>query len=679
MVSIVIFTLSALKVNYKNNEKTLKKEAKNIESVILDSLDYTAQINLYVAKKIAEHGADDLKFILNLFRDVERVQDNNDIFSWTSTSFDWVNSKNYQTVNSMLGIRKDPPDMSSRQYTTKSPKNPFTLQVSHPVIGNPSGIWAIPVGTGITDRNKKYLGAVAVGLNIADFTNKISQRIGKNISFVVLDEELNIIMQSSDNELAKDDSFYKKNINTKIFKNNSGILSKKIEVGSIYYSYYKKLDRYPYIIISGFNSNFLNKEFTSLILPRLLEFICLTAFFLLILYLFKSKIIILLNTEKELRASLHQANLAKTNFLRSTSHDLKNYIVGISGLAKLVLSKKTMKESDEIEFMETIAEQSDEMMHFLEDLLDTNQSEVGEFSLQKLEECDVNNLINRMVLLNQNFANEHQIKIKTNLGKNIPNLICDIRRFKQILYNLITNGIKYNKPCETLLITTKYLKNQIYIEFKDSGIGMTDDEITALLSGDGKNIDKSSLDKKINSNGIGMKIVQRLVELHNGRLEIDSQKNIGTKIKLFFDARDALPTSSQSAKNFNTNSNKKSILFAEDEPVNAKITMFVLQNAGYDVVHVKDGKSAIRALEKQDFDLILTDIEMPIMNGFSLAEKIREGSCFKKFKNYKTIPIIAFTANSDDDTINKIKACGMNDYISKSGEKEKLLAAIYQA
>ncbi len=492
-ISVLVFVLNQDRL--ENQNRSLKKQSKNISAIIFESFSHTNRINSHLGKQIAENGADDLNFILELFQKADKIQHKDKgLFSWTS--FDWVNSKNHQTVNSRIGVRKNPPNMSHRQFSYKSPKNPWTLQVSYPVLGNPSKMWVIPAGTGITDKNGKYLGSIVVGFNIVEFTSKVESRINKNVSFIVLDEDLNIIMQSRDNVLARNDSFFKNNVDIAKFNKNLGVLDQSIISGDIHYSYYEKIKNHPYIIITGFNKAFLDQEFNSLILPYILQIVGMTIFFLIILYLFKVRITNLLVVERRLRQALYRTNQTKTKLIRAATHDLKNYVFGISGLAKLILDKKSkaqIKNNEDLEFTQTIYNQSEELMYFVEDLLDTNQSDNSELSLGRIGHANVKEIISRMILLNNNFSIKNKVSVYIDVEDNIPEIKCDVRRLKQIFSNLIINAIKYSKEGGIVNVQAKYLKKEglIYVQVSDQGIGMDKKEVEMALSGFGEKIDKS--------------------------------------------------------------------------------------------------------------------------------------------------------------------------------------------
>ncbi len=235
--------------------------------------------------------------------------------------------------------------------------------------------------------------------------------------------------------------------------------------------------------------------------------------------------------------------------LSSVTHDLRNYIGGISGLVSIISENiAAYKEKQEasgfrldenlreiLQCANMLAPYSNEALHYVEDMLNNAQIESGRFALGKLEDCDVGELIKELLVFNQSFIAEHQITTEVSIAENLPKLKTDILRLKQILINLITNAIKYSHQGNKVEISVSQNQTQqIQITISDSGIGMTEHEIEMALNGYGKNIDKSALNKPINSHGLGMPIVKQLVELLGARMGIESRKGKGTRITICF-------------------------------------------------------------------------------------------------------------------------------------------------
>ena len=159
----------------------------------------------------------------------------------------------------------------------------------------------------------------------------------------------------------------------------------------------------------------------------------------------------------------------------------------------------------------------------------------GKFTLGKSEDCDVGDLIKELLVFNQSFIADHQIAFEVSIAENLPKLKTDILRLKQILINLITNAVKYSsKGNKVEILVSQNQNSQIQITITDQGIGMTKQEIEMALNGQGQDIDKSNLNKPIDSHGLGLPIVKQLVELLGAKMEIESEKEKGTRVLICF-------------------------------------------------------------------------------------------------------------------------------------------------
>ncbi len=732
-----IFIVGCLFVKYSLEKEKGKIEerlltvSEQVEKSISHNVDYLKYQFLYAAKQIKEKGDNPkINYIAEILASFVHGINNQVDLSIAWNAFSWVDRNNNMSADGAGGVMRNPVDVSQRDYLTITTKVPEKLVFGKPVRGALSGRLIIPIGMGIFSDRDVYMGTLVFGLDVEKVLDKISKVVSSKVfSFVVINEDL--VAFSSDNFDREKLGFVMQKLPTpnknKDFENGKIISRQGIISQGDGFVVLRVIKNSPLKVAVFYDKDKAYRQFMNLALQQLC-FILLVLFTCIILfqkihyrivkpmsslsqlalriskkdfsYIIekpKSKELLELynilhsvrqvaKREQELlkrlevtNADLFRANEAKAEFLAKSSHDIKNYIFGISGLSRLILDSKKKSEilqNEELQMVETIFDQSEELMRFVEDLLDTNQVDVGDFSLDKMQPCDVEFLIERIVLLNKSLAMRHNILVRTEIENNLPPLICDVRRMKQVVVNLITNAIKYSNPKTTVVVLAKYLKDkkQIYIEVADCGIGMSENEIHMVMSGKGKYIDKPDL-IGIDSRGIGMPIVLRLVELHGGNIEIESKKGQGTRIKLYFNIKKDADSKLVNLKSESHNNiaNHKSILLVEDNPTNIKITTRALFNAGYSVKSVENGQDALKILEEENFDLILMDGEMPLMNGYDAAKKIRQGKVFTKFKDYATIPIIALMSSSDKVTVNRALNSGMNAHLEKSVSRTKLL------
>lgn len=731
---IGIFIVGCLFIKFSIDQEKEKIEdrvivaSEQVEKSISYNVDYLKYQLFYATKQIKENKADietkKVAKILSSF--VSNINSQIDI-SITWNAFSWIDRHNKMSADGAGGVIPNPVDVSNRDYLKITSTIPERLVFGKPIIGALSGRPIIPVGMGVFSDQGVYSGTLVFGLDIDRIVDKITKTIGnETFSFAVLQGQT--LSFASRNLNAENrsivDNFFNDSKNLKKFPNDGIVSSQGLFSKDKSFICLRNIDESPLKVLVFYNKHKSYQQIFNLFLRQsfyifLVIFCCLILFQKIYYRIVKpvsklsqfalkiskkdfdfsierpqgKELIDLFNTlnsvkevakrEEELLRKLEitnnelfRANEAKAEFLAKSSHDIKNYIYGICGLSRIILDNKSKSEilqSEELQMVETIADQSEELMHFVEDLLDTNQIEAGEFSLEKFKPYDVTTLIDRIVLLNKSLAIRHHIVIKTAIESDLK-LYCDVRRMKQILVNIITNAIKYSKPKTNVTISAKYLKTEdkICIEVLDEGFGMTQEEVEILLQGHGKNIDKTGI-SDLDSHGIGMSIVLKLVKMHNGKIEIESKKNEGTKIKLFFDSYSSEENDeSKKSKNQKNTEKNKAILLVEDNPANIKITSKILRDIGYKTHHVENGEDALKILDEEDFDLILMDGEMPIMNGYEAATKIREGKVFKKFKNYKKIPIIALMSSSDEKTIKRALDSGMNSHLEKSTSKTKL-------
>lgn len=596
VAAILTIGIISIKLSIQEKKQLIRDEIFNATNHIEKSLTYNTdylkyQIH-YVKQQIRNHNAflykKSMSKILSSFTD--NINNQIDLsIAWNA--FSWINYNNMLTVDGDSGILTKPIDLSHRDYIKITQKKHNEMVFGFPIRGAISGRNIIPIGIGITDNNQSYVGTLVFGLDVDRLLTKIRKGINEDYIEFAITNNGKIVIKS------KQLKEFDKKIITKFSGNNhisepTSNIKKIITSESIFFSNKEEnitgfhnvqnssLGIFVFYDKEKFNAQLRTLFFKQLSILMVILFSCV--FFFQNIYnkiispitklsnfalkiskknfsedisepknpelvgLYKALKMVkkCLQKEEELLQDLEEANYkiskannAKTDFLSRSSHDIKNYVAGINGMSKLILedNKRTLS-SEKIQIIETISSQSEELMYFLEDLMDISQTETGKFSLNEFTKCDINNLIERIILLNKSYAIQHKVTLEKNLDKKLPKILCDERRMKQIISNLISNAIKYSRKKTTTTISTGFIKEkkQIFIEIKDEGIGMSPEEIKMALSGKGAKIDKSHMGKNIDSHGIGMPIVLQLVELHEGNIDIQSKKDEGTKITLYF-------------------------------------------------------------------------------------------------------------------------------------------------
>jgi len=247
---IVVFSITFLVNDYVNFKSDIVRDVKwqneRIKQKFTDSLLYTKHIMRYIGKQVANHGEKDYKFINNIMASYRIPEDG--IMSWST--FSWANKDHKIVISSNLGIMKDWPSLADRDYIPLTTQHPEVLHLGKMVNGAVSGLWSIPLGYGVVDTHRKYIGAVVTGIVIENLKTQIEKLItNRNIFFAIIDLRDGIITKSSDFDSEEQKIFLDKFLQ-KIKTSNSKKLLYKT-------GYYQQLDEYPYGIITVYNNKML--------------------------------------------------------------------------------------------------------------------------------------------------------------------------------------------------------------------------------------------------------------------------------------------------------------------------------------------------------------------------------------------------------------------------------------
>ena len=365
-------------------------------------------------------------------------------------------------------------------------------------------------------------------------------------------------------------------------------------------------------------------------------------------------------------------NDAKTQFLANMSQEIRTPMSGIIGMTELMFLTNMTKEQKE--YLEIINFSSSTLLAIINDILDFSRIETGKLKLETIE-FNIRDLIYKTCQILDFDARKKKISLKLNVQDKIKyNVVGDPLRINQIIINLLKNSIKYTEKGSIDVNLTETLsednKVRLFFEVKDTGIGFPKETLDNLFI----NISNSdySPDLEYKGTGLGLAIVKHLVRMMNGELKAESKEGTGSVVtfELPFEKSkpaEKIPKVGVEKKVGGKKDDSISILVAEDNIVNQRLVKELLVRKSYNVVIVENGLKIFDAMEENKFDIILMDIQMPVMDGLEATSIIRE---IEKGTGRHT-PIIGITAYSVKADKEKCLDVGMDDYLSKPFVKEE--------
>lgn len=379
--------------------------------------------------------------------------------------------------------------------------------------------------------------------------------------------------------------------------------------------------------------------------------------------------------------SANQANTAKTDFLNRMSHDIRTPLNGILGMLDIAQKNETNPKAL-LECHEKMRTAAFHLKALVNDVLDMQRMETDRFFLEQIP-FDIREILDNCWSMLETQASRLDITLKKIKPGSLkyPYLIGSPLHIRQIFMNLLSNAIKYNKPGGSISVHAKTIRqvhqNVIYkFIISDTGIGISPEfqkhifEPFAQEDTGARTIYKGT--------GLGMAIVHRLVQEMGGTIQLKSEKNVGSTFTLIlpFTIDEHQPSASaEIATDTPADLTDLHILVVEDNELNLEIAVFSLEAAGLNVSTAINGLEAVRLFEKSkpyEYDIILMDIMMPVMNGLDAAKAIRGLSR----PDATTVPIIALSANAFAEDIQKSKNAGINEHLAKPLEMDKVLKVI---
>ncbi len=387
--------------------------------------------------------------------------------------------------------------------------------------------------------------------------------------------------------------------------------------------------------------------------------------------------------EKDILTAKEQAeaaNIAKSRFLANMSHEIRTPMAGIMGAIEMLIKKDT--DPQRLNTLDLMMSSAKSLLNIINDILDLSKIEAGKVELFN-EDFRLDRVLKKAVSLYAVIATEKGLKLGLEKTSDVPeNVHGDPQKLEQILKNLLYNAIKFT-PSGSVLLKVSIQDSsddrcRILFEVRDSGIGIPSDVMPRLFKSFSQA--DSSYKKRFGGTGLGLAISKNLVEIMGGKIWAESLEGKGSSFYFTVPFTKAVtaPTepgdeSVSKEEGIKPYSKVLNILVAEDVDINKEYISFILNEAGHQIVMVSNGKQAVEAYNKEPFDLILMDIQMPEMDGMEAAKRIRD---IERKENRVKTPIIALTAYAMKEEKEKILESGMDGYVTKPVDSTLLSSEI---
>lgn len=396
-----------------------------------------------------------------------------------------------------------------------------------------------------------------------------------------------------------------------------------------------------------------------------------------------------LEASEKARERAESASRAKSEFLAMMSHELRTPLNGVLGMLELVADEPmTERQRD---YMQTARRATEDLLTVISDILDYSRVERGTLILEH-RTFNLRQLIENCVATHRHECESKGLELEVRFSSNWPDAAQvrgDAARFRQILAGLLENAIKFTDEGH-VSVRSEWLEmegNSVYLscEVRDSGSGIPTEHISGIFNSF-EQVD-SSTSRRYGGTGMGLALVQRLIELMGGHIRVDT--HLGTGSAFYFELPfeqvngyvgqdEAVPFRPPLPALKETDETRAQIspgaplaLVVEDNDVNQRVACALLRRFGFDTVSAENGEVAVKLVTESPntYDIILMDCQMPVMDGYEAARCIR---AWESAQEREALPIIALTADALPGTDHACRAAGMNDYLAKPVRKEKL-------
>jgi PAS domain S-box-containing protein len=373
----------------------------------------------------------------------------------------------------------------------------------------------------------------------------------------------------------------------------------------------------------------------------------------------------------ESRDVAEAANKAKSTFLANMSHEIRTPLNGILGLSQIGLRESTNTRSRHL--FEQVLDSGQLLLGIINDVLDFSKIEAGKLNIEEVD-VQLEHLIHHVTIMCSDRASTKGLPLRIHADADVPKWFKgDALRIAQVLINLLSNAVKFTEKGEINLNISRET-GQLVFRVRDTGIGMSGEQVAKLFA-PFEQADHS-ITRRFGGTGLGLAISKRLIELMHGAISVESKLGVGSVFTVCFPLIEASHSAESNIRRSQNKTNTDSlaglrILAAEDNPVNRMVLEDMLTLSGAKLVCVEHGQQVLDVLAREgeaEFDIVLTDIHMPVMDGHTLAQRLRIIA--------PDLPIIGVTAHAMVEEQQKCSASGMVAHVAKPIVMDELIEVV---
>ncbi|MBL0318473.1 MAG: hypothetical protein IPP74_04145 [Alphaproteobacteria bacterium] len=537
VIGIIVAVCYNLWRDYKQIDELVYKKLAGMESKLTHTFDYTHSV-LQIMSRTIRVNYEDPNYISSLLRDYSYATKSAYSSAWTI--FSWANNQHYITVDAFFGIMEQPYDLSSRDYITYTVQHPGILHLGKPVYGSTSRRWMIPGGLGVTDIDGTFIGTLTIGFDIEKITQVLQGETNSDsLQFALLNLQGEPVIKS-DPTLQEFDqvkitaSPNYPSVSIRDFISSDLKFSKQdgrwAQTDHRFYFY--RVQGYPYILYANLDSSFI---FNELLRSSVQKSGPLIAFLVIVITLFfiaRYRQNYLMNRIHSASSLLKRASVSKEEFLSQIVFELRNPLSMVISISETMQQETfgTIPEHYK-NFIKDIELYSRDALDFIDDVSDLSHASSLSHAFQVVP-FDIGAIIRRSMNQNMSLSMHRQIRLQSHIEHQLPKLLSDPKRIKQILNHFIRNAISVSNNFSTITVGAKSHEDKVEVFVADKGLGLTSSEIDILLGK--QHILDGSPSTHINPTGLGLKLVAHLCQNLGIDFSIESEKGQGTRMILRF-------------------------------------------------------------------------------------------------------------------------------------------------